>query len=72
MSAPNPGRQSPDPERQHGHQKDPPASGLTSADPSMDLKELNKKQLESLLSNPEHPLAQASEQKTSKKWGTTW
>jgi hypothetical protein len=72
MSAPKAGRQSPDLEQQHGHQKDPPASGLTGAGVSMDLKELNKKQLESLPSNPEHPLAQASEQNTSKKCGTTW
>ena len=72
MSAPNAGRQSPDPERQHGHQKDPSTSGLVGAGPSMDLKELNRKQLEGLPSNPEHPLAHASEQKTSKKWGTTW
>jgi hypothetical protein len=67
MSAPKPGRESPDPEEQHGQQKDPPASGLTGTDASMDLKELNKKQLEGLQSNPVHPLAQASEEKTSKK-----
>lgn len=71
MSAPKAGRQSPDPEQQHGQQKDPPASGLTGAGVSMDLKELNKKQLGALPSNPEHPLAKASEEKTSKKWGPT-
>jgi len=71
MSAPKAGRQSPDPEQQHSPQKDTSASGFTGAGTSMDLKELNKKQLENLPSNPEHPLAQAAEQKTSKTWGTT-
>ena len=69
MSAPKAGRESPDAEQQHGQQKDTLASGVTGA--PMDLKKLNKEQLERLPSNPEHPLAKASEQKTSKKWKTT-
>ena len=64
MSAPNQGRQSPDPERQTGaQQSDPPASGKHEQQGSKD----NKETLAGLSSNPEHPLAKAAEEKTSKQ-----
>jgi len=71
MSAPNEGRQSPDPERQHGRQQqDPPASSLSdlsAASNSDKAKDVSKGQLANLESNPEHPLKKYAEEKTSKK-----
>jgi len=64
MSAPNQGRQSPEPERQSGiQQQDPQANpndqGATKQhDPAETLKGLS--------SNPEHVLAKSAEEKTSK------
>lgn len=64
MSAPNEGRQSPDPERQTGaQQSDPPASGKHEHKGVAD----NKATLAGLPSNPEAPLQKAAEEKTSKQ-----
>ena len=64
MSAPNQGRQSPDPERQTGaQQRDPPASGDSGAKTSTD----NKATLDKLQSNPTHVLENEAEKKTSKQ-----
>ncbi|KIW08353.1 uncharacterized protein PV09_01269 [Verruconis gallopava] len=64
MSAPNQGRQSPDPERQTGaQQQDPPASGQFGKQSDDNNKEI----LEGLKSNPEHPLEKFAEEKTSKQ-----
>jgi len=71
MSAPNQGRQSPDPERQQGRQQqEPPALNPNDqgAAPSKDYaKEASNNQLGDLESNPEHPLKKHAEEKTSKK-----
>jgi hypothetical protein len=63
MSAPNQGRQSPEPEGQSGAQQQDPQ-----AKPDQGVeRDSGKNELEGLASNPEHPLAKASEEKTSKK-----
>jgi hypothetical protein len=65
MSAPNEGRQSPDPERQSGAQ-----IGATTESGKLD--ESSKKdegkddQTSGLSSNPKHPLEDAANEKTSK------
>ncbi|KAF2191311.1 hypothetical protein K469DRAFT_720300 [Zopfia rhizophila CBS 207.26] len=71
MSAPNAGRQSPDPEGQSGAQlQDPIASkpndqgGAPSAEHA---KQASDDQKANLSSNPVHPLEKYAEEKTSKK-----
>ena len=68
MSAPNAGRQSPDPENQGSHQVGIPASGDIGAAPSdthaKDQSEDHK--YEGLESNPTGPLDAAAEQKVTK------
>jgi len=68
MSAPNEGRQSPEPERQTGDQLNTPsASGQTDAASSDRTNDTSdKEKVEGLSSNPTHPLAKAAEEKTSK------
>ena len=69
MSAPNAGRQSPDPETQTGSQKAPPASDPNEqgqADHDSEPAEQSKDKLKDLESNPEHILAGEAEKKTSK------
>jgi hypothetical protein len=65
MSAPNQGRQSPDPERQSAAQ-----TGATTASGKIDessKKDAGKEnQTSGLSSNPAHPLEQAAKEKTSK------
>jgi hypothetical protein len=65
MSAPNPGRQSPDPERQSGAQ-----TGATTESGKIDessKKDTGKEKHSSgLSSNPTHPLEQEAKEKTSK------
>lgn len=69
MSAPNPGRQSPEPEKQSHEQVGVPESGKISAgktetgskDESVDTKE------NTLSSNPEGPLEAAAHEKVSKE-----
>lgn len=64
MSAPNQGRQSPEPDRQTGAQlKDPQAKPNEQGAE----KDSGKGALDNLSSNPEHPLAKFSEEKTSKQ-----
>lgn len=70
MSAPNAGRQSPDPERQSDGQSGAVASDVNKQGgaPSQEhAKEASEDKLKNLESNPTHPLAAASEEKTSKK-----
>ncbi|MCJ1464820.1 hypothetical protein MMC07_003434 [Pseudocyphellaria aurata] len=68
MSAPNAGRQSPDPENQGSHQVGAPASADVGAAPSdtyaKDKSEEHKH--EGLESNPTGPLDEAAERKTTK------
>ncbi|KAI5360688.1 hypothetical protein Slin15195_G086040 [Septoria linicola] len=69
MSAPNAGRQSPDPERQSGAQKDAPATDVNDQgknQPGQQAAEQSKDQLKNLGSNPGGPLDEAAKQKTSK------
>ncbi|KAG9601668.1 hypothetical protein KCU77_g2216, partial [Aureobasidium melanogenum] len=69
MSAPNAGRQSPDPEAQSGKQQAEPTSGNPNqqgAEPSEGSKKASENQLEGLESNPTGPLDQAAKDKTSK------
>ncbi len=69
MSAPQAGRQSPDPESQMGHQQTEPTAqpNQQGAAPSEEhAKDASEEQKSSLPSNPTHPLAKASEEKTSK------
>jgi len=65
MSAPNQGRQSPDPEHQSGAQ-----AGATTKSGKIDessKKDADKEnQTSGLSSNPTHPLEQAAKEKTSK------
>ena len=65
MSAPNQGRQSPDPERQSAAQE-----GATTESGKIDessKKDADKEnQTSNLSSNPTHPLEQAAKEKTSK------
>ncbi|KAG9690855.1 hypothetical protein KCU81_g8519, partial [Aureobasidium melanogenum] len=68
MSAPNAGRQSPDPENQSGKQQAEPTSGNAhhGAQPSEGSKKASDNQLSGLESNPTGPLDQAAKDKTSK------
>ena len=68
MSAPNPGRQSPDPETQTHGQVGIPESGQVDAAPSKDFaKESSDEHKGNVLeSNPEGPLEGASHEKVSK------
>lgn len=69
MSAPQEGRNSPDPEAQSGKQQaDPQANpNQQGAAPSEDhAKETSEEQLKNLPSNPEHILEKPSVEKTSK------
>jgi hypothetical protein len=67
MSAPNAGRQSPDPERQPGAQlQDVPGSGkaVPNAAPSdSHAKEKSEQDKGGLSSNPTHPLQKAADEK---------
>ncbi|EMC93079.1 hypothetical protein BAUCODRAFT_77338 [Baudoinia panamericana UAMH 10762] len=71
MSAPNAGRQSPDPERQSKSQLHEP----TASNPNDQAKEVtqdqNKEALKSLESNPKGPLEDFAEEKTKKDTGVT-
>lgn len=69
MSAPNPGRQSPDPERQSGAQAGQTTDNVNKqgAGPQEGAEKASDKTKEALSSNPEHPLKEHSEQTTSKK-----
>lgn len=69
MSAPNQGRQSPEPERQQGkQQQDPPASNpneqLQGGGP--DAKQASERQKGGLESNPRHALQDSVEEKFGK------
>lgn len=67
MSAPNQGRQSPDPERQSGAQQQaPPAENPNQAPGESKAKEDSKAQLEGLSSNPKGPLDEEAKAKVSK------
>ena len=68
MSAPNAGRQSPEPENQSGKQIHEPASGDIGAAPSeTHAKEVSEEQkLSTLSSNPTGPLEDAAHEKVSK------
>ncbi|KAI9660083.1 MAG: hypothetical protein M1821_001435 [Bathelium mastoideum] len=66
MSAPNQGRQSPEPERQTGGQLHDPPSNPTSQDAAGHTKDASDQQKEGLSSNPTGPLEQAAKDKTSK------
>ena len=62
------GRQSPDPQRQGKAQTAPPAEHPNMGQENdQATKDNNKKTLEGLQSNPEHILAKAAEEKTSKQ-----
>jgi hypothetical protein len=67
MSAPNQGRQSPDPERQTGQQQQkPPATDPNKqgqADSDKQPAEQSKEQLKNLESNPKHVLQDEAERK---------
>ncbi|MCJ1305907.1 hypothetical protein MMC08_008724 [Hypocenomyce scalaris] len=68
MSAPNAGRQSPEPERQSGKQTDAPASGKMDEPPKEHAKEDSEDQKENVLSsNPEGPMEGAAHAKISKE-----
>ena len=67
MSAPNEGRQSPEPERQTGEQLNDAQADTSDVGGDSKSKDSGHNQPEKLASNPEHPLAKASEEKTSKK-----
>ena len=73
MSAPNEGRQSPEPERQSDKQQaappaDPSAKNNDGSGNSLGGKDTTKGHNDTakLASNPEHPLEKAAEEKTSK------
>lgn len=67
MSAPNQGRQSPEPEQSKPEQiEKPTGSGSGKMDESSSKDEGKHDQTAGLEDNPEHPLAKASEEKTSK------
>ncbi|KAK3063724.1 hypothetical protein LTS18_013281 [Coniosporium uncinatum] len=69
MSAPQEGRQSPDPENQPGaQQQDTPASNVNEQgqQPEEGTKDANAEQLKALESNPTHILQKSAEEKTSK------
>ncbi|KAF1983638.1 hypothetical protein K402DRAFT_396396 [Aulographum hederae CBS 113979] len=70
MSAPNPGRQSPDPAQQAESQGSAPVAAPNDqgAAPSKDhAADASKDQLKDLASNPKHVLEEASEAKTAKQ-----
>ncbi|KAJ5542274.1 hypothetical protein N7535_004695 [Penicillium sp. DV-2018c] len=71
MSAPNAGRQSPDPERQSGaQQQDTPGTGKTRVGSHPEAGQAQKAAEQfkehGLQSNPEHPLEKHQEEKFSK------
>lgn len=72
MSAPNPGRQSPDPERQSGAQGQDTPAGSGKVDEQKgesggeEVAGDQAGQTEGLSSNPTHPLEEEAERKTSK------
>ncbi|KAK5169547.1 uncharacterized protein LTR77_005523 [Saxophila tyrrhenica] len=69
MSAPQQGRQSPDPERQTGKQQQaPPATdpNKQGQEPSGGAADTSKDALKNLESNPEHVLKEEAEKKTAK------
>jgi len=69
MSAPNAGRQSPDPEHQSSGQQDVPTSNVNDqggAPSEGNAKEVSDDHKGSLSSNPTHPLEKFAEEKTSK------
>ncbi|ETN47092.1 uncharacterized protein HMPREF1541_01282 [Cyphellophora europaea CBS 101466] len=68
MSAPNAGRQSPEPETQTGSQQQdiPTQPGSGKLDESKGKDEGKNDQVSGLSSNPKHPLADEAEKKTSK------
>ena len=69
MSAPNAGRQSPEPEKQSGAQIHKPAEGQAGAAPSeTHAQEVSDDQKQNTLSsNPEGPLEAAAHEKISKE-----
>ena len=69
MSAPNAGRQSPEPEKQSNAQVGKPESGKIDAGPSDTYaKEVSDEhKMESLPSNPEGPMEGAAHEKVSKE-----
>jgi len=67
MSAPNAGRQSPEPERQTGdQQQSTPAAGSGKMDNSAAKNEGKEDQASNLSSNPKHILSDHAEATTSK------
>jgi hypothetical protein len=69
MSAPNAGRQSPEPENQSSKQQSAPTANnpnYQSAGPEQGSQQASKDQLAGLESNPTGPLDQAAKDKTSK------
>ncbi|KAG2412441.1 hypothetical protein HFD88_009998 [Aspergillus terreus] len=66
MSAPYPGRQSPDPETQSNNQQAPLTSGKTTAEFREESKNLAQKGTQNLTSNPEHPLEKIEAAKFTK------
>lgn len=69
MSAPNPGRQSPDPSKQSNAQTGAPESGQIDAAPSKDhAKDASEDQKQNTLSsNPVGPMEDAAHEKVSKE-----
>lgn len=70
MSAPNAGRQSPEPENQSGAQSGATTTNINQQGgaPSQEhAKEASDDQKSGLSSNPTHPLDKAAEDKTSKQ-----
>lgn len=68
MSAPNPGRQSPEPERQSHQQVGVPESGQVGAAPTeTHAKDASEDQKAGLSSNPTGPLEAAAHEKVSKE-----
>ena len=68
MSAPQQGRQSPDPENQSDSQKAQPSSGHDESAPSGDHTKQSSEDTKhhGLESNPVHPLEEAAKEKISK------
>ncbi|TIA26103.1 hypothetical protein D6C81_01054 [Aureobasidium pullulans] len=69
MSAPNAGRQSPEPENQSSKQQAAPTAGNPNqqgAEPNEGSKQASDNQKDGLSSNPTGPLDQAAKEKTSK------
>jgi hypothetical protein len=69
MSAPNAGRQSPEPEQQNAKQQSAPTANNPNdqgAGPQEGSQQASKDQLAGLESNPTGPLDQAAKDKTSK------